>query len=89
MVLWFAELADDAGKLSEDLTPDNVVKIVNETRESYIRPAVKNLMNELEEMIKSGQIAFKTPLTHDEYEDIISQLEAGDLNAALEKGSID
>nr|MDO8045489.1 BMP family protein [Candidatus Baldrarchaeota archaeon] len=87
-VKWFAELADDAGKLSEDLTPDNVVKIVNETRESYIRPAVKNLMNELEEMIKSGQIAFKTPLTHDEYEDIISQLEAGNLNAALEKGSI-
>ena len=87
-VKWFAELADDAGKLSEDLTPDNVVKIVNETRESYIRPAVKNLMNELEEMIKSGQIAFKTPLTHDEYEDIISQLETGNLNAALEKGSI-
>jgi len=87
-VKWFAELADDAGKLSEDLTPDNVVKIVNETRESYIRPAVKNLMNELEEMIKSGQIAFKTPLTHDEYEDIISKLEAGNLNAALEKGSI-
>lgn len=88
-VRWFAELADEAGELSEDLTPDNVVKIVNETRESYIRPAVKNLMNELEEMIRSGEIVFKTPLTHEEYEDIISQLKAGNLNAALEKGSID
>ena len=88
-VKWFAELADDAGKLAEDLTPDKVVEIVNETRESYIRPAVKNLIDELEEMIKSGQIAFKTPLTHEEYEDIIAQLEAGNLNAALEKGSID
>ena len=88
-VKWFAELADDAGKLAEDLTPDKVVEIVNETREGCIRPAVKNLIDELEEMIKSGQIAFKTPLTHEEYEDIIAQLEAGNLNAALEKGSID
>lgn len=83
----FAELAYETGQL-KDLTPDQVVQIVNETRSNYIPDYAWQLASELEQKIKSGEIAFKTPLTHDEYDQIIQELLAGNLDAALEKGSV-
>lgn len=83
----FAELAYETGQL-KDLTPDQVVQIVNETRSNYIPDYAWQLVSELEQKIKSGEIAFKTPLTHDEYDQIIQELLAGNLDAALEKGSV-
>ncbi|CAB49374.1 BMP family lipoprotein [Pyrococcus abyssi] len=84
----FAEFAKEAGKL-KDMTPDEVVQIVKEQREKYIKPYVWDIVHELEEKIKSGEIVFKTPKTHEEYEQIIRELEKGNLNAALEKGSVE
>ncbi|AFK23193.1 BMP family protein [Pyrococcus sp. ST04] len=84
----FAEFAKEAGKL-KDLTPDQVVEIVKEQREKYIKPYVWDIVNELSEKIKNGEIVFKTPKTHEEYEQIINELQKGNLNAALEKGSVD
>ncbi|ASJ16270.1 BMP family ABC transporter substrate-binding protein [Thermococcus chitonophagus] len=83
----FAELAYQAGKL-KGMTPDEVVKIVKEQRERYIKPYVWDIVNELAEKIKSGEIVFKTPKTHEEYEKIIEELQKGNLSAALEKGSV-
>ncbi len=86
-VKYFATLAKDTGQL-KDLTPDQVVEIVNETRHKYIPDYAWNLVNELSQKIKSGEIAFKTPLTHEEYDQIIQELINGNLDAALEKGSV-
>lgn len=87
-VKYFAEIAYSQGKLEAGLTPDNVVEIVNKTRNTYITETGWNVMKELEEMIISGQIAFKSPLTEDEYKQIINALMMGDLNAALSKGHV-
>ncbi len=91
-VKWFAEQAQAAGRLSEDLTPDEVVNIVKSLRETYIKPAVWGLIHYVEDKVKNGEWAFKTPMTHDEYDQIISALEQAtsleDLNAALEVGSV-
>ncbi len=84
----FAELAKEWGKLGKGLTPEKVVEIVKELREKYIPPEVKELADELKEKIVKGEIVFKTPRSHDEYEKIIEELEKGNLNAALEKGSV-
>ncbi len=86
-VEYFAELAYDTGQL-KDLTPDQVVQIVNETRNEYIPDYAWQLVNELEQKIRSGEIVFKTPLTHEEYDQIIQELLAGNLDAALEQGSV-
>ncbi len=83
----FAEFAAETGQL-KDMTPDEVVEIVKELREKYIPEEAWNLAKELEEKIKAGEIEFKTPLTHDEYDSIISELMKGNLNAALAKGSV-
>ncbi len=83
----FAELAAETGQL-KDLTPDQVVEIVKKLREKYIGDEAWKIVEELAEKIRKGEIVFKTPRTHDEYEAIIEALEKGDLNAALEKGSV-
>ena len=87
-VKWFAEQAASAGRLSKGLTPDKVVEVVKELRGKYIKDYVWKLVNELKEKVERGEIAFKTPMTHDEYLAIISELEKGNLNAALAKGSV-
>jgi len=86
-VEWFAELAKETGQL-KDMTPDDVYNTVKSLREQYIKDYVWDLVNELAEKIKKGEIAFKTPMTHEEYDAIISELLKGNLNAALEKGSV-
>lgn len=86
-VEWFAKLAKETGQL-KDKTPEDVVRIVKALREKYIKDYVWELVNELKEKIINGEIEFKTPLTHDEYESIIEELEKGNLNAALAKGTI-
>ncbi|MCD6488392.1 MAG: BMP family protein [Desulfurococcales archaeon] len=83
----FAQLAYETEQL-KDMTPDQVVETVRQLREQYITSDVWNLVNELSEKIKNGEIVFKTPLTHDEYDEIINQLKQGNLDAALEKGSV-
>ena len=70
------------------MTPDQVVETVKQLRQQYITSDVWNLVNELSEKIKNGELVFKTPLTHDEYDEIINQLKQGNLDAALEKGSV-
>ncbi len=84
----FAELAAETGQL-KDMTPDDVVRIVRELRERYISEEAWEIVKELEEMIRTGKIVFKTPKTPEEYRAIIEELERGNLNAALEKGSVD
>ena len=87
-VKWFAEQAAKAGKLAKDLTPDKVVEVVKSLREKYIKSYVWDLVNKLKEKIIKGEIAFKTPMTHDEYVKIIEELKKGNLNAALAKGTV-
>jgi basic membrane protein A len=84
----FAEWAREAGKLKE-FTVEDVVKIVNETRSKYIDRVAWSIYSDLYQKIVRGELVFKSPQTHDEYQKIISELEAGNLNAALEKGSVD
>ncbi|ABN69796.1 basic membrane lipoprotein [Staphylothermus marinus F1] len=87
-VKYFAKIAYNEGKLPKGLTPDDVVRIVNQTRHKYIPQYAWNLVNDLEQKIKNGEIVFKTPQTHEEYDHIIQELLQGNLNAALEKGSV-
>jgi len=83
MVKWFAEQAASVGKLPKGLTPEKVVEIVKELREKYISEEAWKIVKELEQKIISGEIKFKNPSTHDEYTQIIEQLEKGNLEAAL------
>ncbi len=85
-VRYFAEIAYNNSKTK--LTPDEIVNIVQQQREKYIKDYVWNIVHELENKIKNGEIAFKTPLSEDEYNQIIQALQSGDLNAALAKGSV-
>ncbi|ACL11721.1 BMP family lipoprotein [Desulfurococcus amylolyticus] len=87
-VKYFAEIAYNQSKLETGLTPDDVVRIVNETRNTYITETGWNIMSELEQLIISGQIAFKNPSTEEEYTQIVNALKNGDLNAALSRGSV-
>jgi len=86
-VKWFAEQAVNTGQL-KDITPNEVVAVVKELREKYIKDYVWDIVKGLEKMILTGQIEFKTPLTHDEYKGIIDALSKGDINAALSRGHI-
>ncbi len=85
-VRWFAEEAYKNGKL-KDMTPDDVVKTVKTLREKYIKPEVWDLVKELEQKIKNGEIEFKSPMSVQERDQIIKEIEAGNLDAALSKGS--
>ncbi len=82
IVKWFAEQAAEQGRL-QDLTPDEVVKIVMEQRKKYISDTAWQIVAELEEKIKNGEIAFVSPASAEEYDQIIQALQQGDLNAAL------
>jgi basic membrane protein A len=86
-VEWFAEQAYETGQL-KDYTPTMVRDIVEGLRDRYVKDYVDALVDELSDKIERGEIVFKTPLSHDEYENIISELLKGNLNAALEKGSV-
>ncbi len=86
-VRYFADIAIKTGHL-KGVTVDEVVKTVEETRKKYIKDDVWKLVEELEGMIKRGEIAFKDPRSLEEYESIIRELEKGNLNAALAKGRI-
>ncbi|MEM0491296.1 MAG: BMP family protein [Acidilobaceae archaeon] len=86
-VKYFANIAYETGQLK--IRPEEVVRIVSEQRSKYIKQDVLNIYRELEEKIKKGEIEFKNPIDVREYESIIKELEKGNLNAALAKGSID
>jgi len=85
-VRYFAEIAVETGKVK--VTADDIVKAVSETRKRYIKDEVWALVEELADKIKRGEIAFKDPRSPEEYEAIVRELERGNLNAALAKGSI-
>jgi len=85
-VRYFAEIAVETGKVK--VTADDIVKAVSETRKRYIKDDVWALVEELANKIKRGEIAFKDPRSPEEYEAIVRELEKGNLNAALAKGSI-
>jgi len=85
-VRYFAEIAVETGKVK--VTADDIVKAVNETRKRYIKDDVWALVEELANKIKRGEIVFKDPRSPEEYEAIVRELEKGNLNAALAKGSI-
>jgi basic membrane protein A len=63
-----------------------VVKIVKSQRDKYIPSDVWKMEEELRQKIISGEVKFKTPSTHDEYDSIVKALLAGNLDAALVKG---
>lgn len=86
-VRYFAEIAYETGRL-KDMTPDQVVKIVNETRNKYIPAYVWSLVDKLKTMLEKGEIEFKTPSDEREYSYIVSELQRGNLSAALAKGSV-
>lgn len=81
----FANLAAETKQL-KDMTPDDVVKIVESQRKAYIPPEVQRIADELKEKIIGGEVKFKMPSNHDEYDSIVRELLAGNLDAALEKG---
>jgi len=81
----FASLAAETGQL-KGMTPDDVVKIVKSQRDKYIPSDVWKMEEELRQKIISGEVKFKTPSTHDEYDSIVKALLAGNLDAALVKG---
>ncbi len=86
-VKWFAEQAYKVGKL-KGMTPDDVVRVVKQLRQKYIKPEVWALVKQLEDKIKNGEIQFKSPMSVKERDSIIKALENGDLNAALSKGRV-
>ena len=85
IIKYFAELAYEQGKLPKGLTPDKVVEIVMQKRKKYIDQEAWKLVEQLKQDIISGKVVFKNPATHQEYEEIIKQLEQGNLDAALAK----
>ncbi len=86
IIKYFAQIAYEQGKLSQGLTPDDVVRIVMEQRKKYIDDAAWQLVEKLKQAIIKGEITFKSPATHDEYDAIINELKNGNLDAAIVKG---
>jgi len=86
IIKYFAEIAQEQGRLPQGLTPDDVVNIVNQKRQEYISDTAWNLVQQLENEIKSGQIQFVNPTSHDDYVNIINQLEQGNLAVATTSG---
>ncbi len=85
-VKYFAQIAYENHKTN--LTPTEIVNIVKEMRQKYIPQQAWDIMNQLEDQIKTGKIVFKTPTSEEEYKSIIQEIEKGNLNAALEKGTV-
>jgi basic membrane protein A len=86
IIKYFADIAAQQGKLPKGLKPDDVVRIVEEKRSEYISDKAWQLVDQLKSDIVSGRITFISPSTHDEYQSIIDQLKAGNLQAALAQG---
>ncbi|MDM7274919.1 MAG: BMP family protein [Thermoprotei archaeon] len=86
-VKYFAQIAYETGQL-KGLTPDDIVRIVKDARGKYVKSDVEAIAKELEGLIVTGKIVFKEPASEEEYLSIIRELEKGNLNAALAKGSI-
>ncbi len=86
IIKYFAEIAANQSKLPQGLTPDDVVNIVMQKRSEYISQQAWNLVDQLRQAIVDGRIQFVSPATHDEYDQIINQLKAGNLQAALKQG---
>ncbi len=84
IVRYFAEIAAEQGKLPQGLTPDDVVRIVEEKRKEYISDTAWGLVERLQKDIIDGKIVFKTPATHDEYDQIVEALKGGDLQAVIQ-----
>lgn len=82
-VEWFAKLAYEYHKLPKGLTPEKVVEIVKKLREEYISKWAWCVVNNLEKAIINGEIAFINPKNHQQYVEIVKQLENGNLTAAL------
>ena len=85
-VKYFAQIAYEKHKTN--LTPTEIVNIVKEMRQKYIPQQAWDIMKQLEDQIKTGKIVFKTPTSEEEYKSIIQEIEKGNLNAALEKGTV-
>jgi basic membrane protein A len=85
-VKYFAQIAYENHKTN--LTPTEIVEITKEMRGKYIPQQAWDIMKQLEDQIKSGKIVFKTPTSEDEYKSIIQEIKKGNLNAALEKGTV-
>ncbi len=85
IIRYFAEIAMQQGLLPEGMTPDDVVRVVMQLREEWISDEAWRLVEELKTKIINGEIKFVNPKSQDEYERIISELEKGNLNAALEE----
>ncbi len=85
-VKYFAQIAYENHKTN--LTPTEIVNIVKEMRQKYIPQQAWDIMKQLEDQIKTGKIVFKTPTSEEEYKSIIQEIEKGNLNAALEKGTV-
>jgi len=82
-VEWFAQLAADTGHL-KDMTPQEVRQKVAQLRDQYIGEEGWNLVDQLKQQILGG-LKFVNPPSQEEYETVIQQLEAGNLNAAIEQ----
>ncbi|MCS7102397.1 MAG: BMP family protein [Candidatus Korarchaeum sp.] len=80
----FATLAAETKQL-KGMTPDDVVKIVESQRKAYISADAQRIADELKQKIVNGEIKFKMPANHDEYDHIVRELLAGNLEAALER----
>ncbi|MEM3619418.1 MAG: BMP family protein [Candidatus Korarchaeum sp.] len=80
----FATLAAETKQL-KDMTPDDVVRIVESQRKAYISADAQRIADELRQRIVNGEIKFKMPATHEEYDYIVRELLAGNLDAALER----
>ncbi|MEM2729151.1 MAG: BMP family protein [Candidatus Korarchaeum sp.] len=80
----FATLAAETKQL-KDMTPDDVVRIVESQRKAYISADAQRIADELRQRIVNGEIKFKMPATHEEYDYIVRELVAGNLDAALER----
>ncbi len=84
IIKYFAEIAAQEGKLPKGLTPDDVVKIVMQQRKKYIDDTAWHLVDQLKQEIISGKIKFVNPTSHDQYQNIIKELEKGNLQAAVQ-----
>ncbi len=84
IIKYFAQIAAQQGKLPKGMTPDDVVNTVMQERKKYIDDTAWNIVKQVEQDIINGKIKFVNPQDHDQYQQIISELEKGNLQAALQ-----